>query len=86
MTPKEYKDKHHAALKLFLQSEAGRDLLPVLHQMRPLFVTAGMPHVHHESSGAVRGYENCERAILFLSTPALPNEEIEATYGVVEKK
>lgn len=86
MSPNDFRKKHHAALKIFLSSEVGKDMLVALHQMRPLFVTTGLPHIHTESSGAVRGFENCERAIPFLSTPVLPNEEIEMTYGVVEKK
>lgn len=86
MTVNEFKANHHKALRDFLNTDAGRNLLPVLHQLRPLFVTNGQPHVHTESAGAVRGYENCEKAILFLSTPPQDNEEIEMTYGVNEKK
>lgn len=85
MTVNEYKIKHATALKAFLSTEAGIDLIPTLHQLRPLFVTTS-PHAHHESSGAVRGFEICEKAISFLSTPAMKNEEIEMTYGVEVKK
>lgn len=85
MTPTEYKIRHYKALKDFLSTEAGRELISTVHQLRPLFVTSN-PHVHHESAGAVRGFENCEKAIIFLSNPPLPNDEIEMTYGVNEKK
>ncbi len=86
MTPNEYKLKHFKALKDFLSTEAGKELIPTVHQLRPLFVTNGNPHVHTESAGAVRGFENCEKAIIFLSTQHVEREEVEMTYGVTEKK
>lgn len=86
MTVNEYKTKHAAALKNFLSTEAGSLLIPVLNQLRPLFVTNSTPHVHTESAGAVRGFENCQKAIVFLSSAPAPTDQIEMTYGVNEKK
>lgn len=86
MTTKEYRLHYGADLLKFIQSPAGMDLISTLHQLRPTFTVNSQPHVHIESAGAVRGYELCEKNLLFLTTQPKPEEEIEATYGTETKQ
>lgn len=86
MTPKEYKEKYSPILKEFLNTEAGRHLLPILHQLAPPTVMNAVAHVHYANMERRAGYESCEKSLIFLSTPPLPSDEIEMTYGVKEKK
>lgn len=86
MTTNEYKTRHAAELLKFLQTPAGMDLIPTLHQLRPAFMVNAQPHVHIESAGSVRGYELCEKNIIFLTTQPKPDDEVEATYGTETKQ
>lgn len=86
MTPNEFRLKHSTTLHEFLQTEAGKQLISTLHQQRPIFNVISTPHAHHESSGAVRGYELCEKNLINLSTLPSNHEEIEMNYGVPDKK
>lgn len=82
MIPNDFRLKHGLALKTFLSTDCGRDLIPVLQQLRPLFITNSTPHVHTESAGTVRGYELCIKDLVRLSELPKQPEEIEMTYGV----
>lgn len=86
MTPTEYKQKLAPALKDFLNTEAGRQLIPILHQLAPANTVNAVAHIHYSNMERRAGYESCEKSLIFLSTPPVPNEEIEMTYGVKEKK
>lgn len=86
MTPTEYKEKYSPILKEFLSTEAGKQLLPILHQLAPPTTMNAVAHIHQANMERRAGYESCEKSIIFLSTPPLPNEEIEMTYGVKDKK
>lgn len=86
MTPNEYKIKHAAALKNFLSTEAGNLLIPALKQLNIPATVHNIPHVHQANLDRRAGHELCEKNLLFLSSPPVPNEEIEMTYGVNDKK
>lgn len=86
MKIEEYKIKHSKALKEFLSTAAGLDLITTLYANCPEFVTSAAPHQHHESAGAVRNHLQLIQKIIFLSLPMPVKTEVEANYGVPEKK
>lgn len=86
MTHTEYREKYAPILKEFLGTEAGKQLIPILHQLAPQTTMNAVAHVHYANMERRAGYESCEKTLIFLSTPPIPNEEIEMTYGVKEKK
>lgn len=86
MTSVEYKEKYSTLLKQFLNTEAGKQLIPVLHQLATPTTMHAVAHVHYANMERRAGYESCEKSLIFLSNPPLENEEIEATYGVITLK
>jgi hypothetical protein len=69
MNPIEFQKKHLANLNAFLATELGRDLMEILHNMRPPLACKTTEHETTFSTGEVSGYERCERNILLLCAP-----------------
>lgn len=86
MTVNDYKVKHASALKVFLSTEAGKELITTLHQLAPSAVMNNISHIHSANMERRAGFENCEAALIFLSSLPIVKEEIEMTYGVSEIK
>ncbi len=86
MSALDFQKKHRKALEDFLSTEVGRDLMQVLHDLRPPASFGNNEPSAAYVLGVISGYERCEQAIIALSLiPKTAIPQPEADYGVKEK-
>lgn len=86
MTAIEFQSSFSGELAQFLLTPCGKELVTILHGLRPAYETSPSEHVFIENRGAVRGYELCLRNILGLANPPKIVNAPEANYGVPDKE
>ena len=86
MTAIEFQSAHSGELQQVLQSPMGKDLLVVLHSLRPPYESPVHEHLFIANREKVVGYELCLRNVLGLANPPKIVSQPEANYGVPDKK
>lgn len=82
MKPQDFQKAYSAEFRTFLATPMGQAMLNTLSETIPVYEFAKEPHLFAENRGARRGYENCMRNLIGLSTFTPAKKEVEATYGV----
>lgn len=86
MTLIDYQKTHGETLRLFLETQAGKELLPTLGLMSPQYEGFKEDHLFIENRGAIRGYAQAIRSIMALTFVPKAVLEPELNYGVPEVK
>lgn len=89
MKPQDFQKAHSAEFRAFLATPMGQAMLNTLSETIPVYefakephLFAKEPHLFAENRGARRGYENCMRNLIGLSTFTPVKKEAEMNYGV----
>lgn len=86
MTATEFRSSPYSAeWNKFLQTQAGKEFLGVLHGLRPGYESSPHEVVFIENRGAIRGYELCVLNAVALASPPKIITQPEANYGVPDK-
>lgn len=86
MTLKDYQITHGETLRLFLETQAGRDLLPTLGALSPQYEAFKEEHLFIDNRGSIKGYAIAIRNIMSLTFVPKISSEPEINYGVPENK
>ena len=82
MTPAQFQQGHGEWLKSVLMDPKGQALMNALTAFQPAFSRNEVPHLYARENGMREGFEQCIRAMVMLSTPVKPKQEVEANYGI----
>jgi len=86
MTATEFQTNHGPQLKEVINSPWGQQFFAVLNSLRPSYEFPVHEHLMIANREAIRGYELCLKTIVALSMPPKVVAEVEANYGVPDRK